>query len=100
MNSTGGLVIAAKDASLAGTIAVSGTGLAGTSTPTAQAAGSSGFSASNLNVSGLLVDTAANAKASTDKIDAAIKSVSTARANLGALQNRFEHTINNLNVTQ
>ncbi|WP_028643256.1 flagellin N-terminal helical domain-containing protein [Nocardioides sp. URHA0020] len=33
-----------------------------------------------------------------DKIDAAIKTVSTTRANLGALQNRFEHTVNNLNV--
>jgi flagellin len=31
-------------------------------------------------------------------IDDAIKTVSTTRANLGALQNRFEHTINNLNV--
>ena len=31
-------------------------------------------------------------------IDDAIKTVSTARANLGAVQNRFEHTINNLNV--
>lgn len=34
------------------------------------------------------------------KIDEAIKSVSTTRANLGAVQNRFEHTINNLSVTQ
>ncbi|WP_269181965.1 flagellin N-terminal helical domain-containing protein [Modestobacter sp. VKM Ac-2985] len=33
-----------------------------------------------------------------DAIDAAIKSVSTTRADLGAIQNRFEHTINNLNV--
>ncbi|WP_336032806.1 flagellin N-terminal helical domain-containing protein [Geodermatophilus sp. FMUSA9-8] len=32
------------------------------------------------------------------KIDAAIKAVSTTRADLGAVQNRFEHTINNLNV--
>ena len=32
------------------------------------------------------------------KIDDAIKSVSTTRADLGAVQNRFEHTINNLNV--
>jgi flagellin len=31
-------------------------------------------------------------------VDAAITEVSTARAGLGALQNRFEHTINNLNV--
>jgi flagellin len=32
-------------------------------------------------------------------IDAAIQAVSSARGDLGALQNRFEHTINNLNVT-
>ncbi|EEZ91996.1 bacterial flagellin domain protein [Mobiluncus mulieris 28-1] len=31
-------------------------------------------------------------------LDAKIQSVSTARANLGAVQNRFEHTITNLNV--
>ena len=33
-----------------------------------------------------------------DTIDAQIKDVSDARATLGAVQNRFEHTINNLNV--
>jgi flagellin len=33
-----------------------------------------------------------------DKLDAAIKKVSTTRADLGAIQNRFDHTINNLNV--
>ncbi|MGY1820348.1 flagellin N-terminal helical domain-containing protein [Geodermatophilus sp. SYSU D00079] len=32
------------------------------------------------------------------QIDAAIKTVSNTRADLGAIQNRFEHTINNLNV--
>jgi flagellin len=31
-------------------------------------------------------------------LDAAIKKVSTQRADLGAIQNRFDHTINNLNV--
>jgi flagellin len=31
-------------------------------------------------------------------IDAAIKQVSSQRADLGAIQNRFEHTVNNLNV--
>ena len=31
-------------------------------------------------------------------LDTAIKSVSATRANLGAIQNRFDHTINNLNV--
>jgi flagellin-like hook-associated protein FlgL len=32
------------------------------------------------------------------KIDAAIKAVSSQRADLGAIQNRFEHTVNNLNT--
>ena len=34
-----------------------------------------------------------------DAIDAAIADVSAARAGLGAMQNRLEHTINNLGVT-
>jgi flagellin len=40
----------------------------------------------------------AKALATVAAVDTQIKSVSTARAGLGALQNRFEHTINNLNV--
>ncbi|HET7388209.1 MAG TPA: flagellin [Nocardioidaceae bacterium] len=40
----------------------------------------------------------AGASAAITAIDAAIGSVSTTRANLGAYQNRFEHTINNINV--
>lgn len=47
---------------------------------------------------GIQFDTAANARAAVDAIDLQIKTVSTSRANLGAVQNRFEHTINNLNV--
>jgi flagellin-like hook-associated protein FlgL len=42
---------------------------------------------------------ATGASAAITAIDAAIKSVSTVRGDLGALQNRFDHTINNLNVT-
>jgi len=41
---------------------------------------------------------AAAAQTSITAVDTAIKSVSTARAGLGASQNRFEHTINNINV--
>jgi flagellin len=41
---------------------------------------------------------ATGASAAIDAIDAAIKTVSTQRADLGAIQNRFDHTINNLNV--
>ncbi|MFA6297793.1 MAG: flagellin [Nocardioides sp.] len=47
---------------------------------------------------GISFNTAANARNAVDAIDTQIKAVSTARANLGSVQNRFEHTINNLNV--
>ncbi|WP_370250521.1 flagellin [Nocardioides sp.] len=47
---------------------------------------------------GISFNTAANSRTAIDAIDAQIKNISTARANLGAVQNRFEHTINNLNV--
>jgi flagellin-like hook-associated protein FlgL len=41
---------------------------------------------------------ASGATAAITKLDTAIKSVSNIRADLGAIQNRFDHTINNLNV--
>ena len=41
---------------------------------------------------------AVNVKAALDVLDGAISQVSTFRADLGAVQNRFEHTINSLNV--
>jgi flagellin len=44
------------------------------------------------------VDLKTGASAAIETIDTAIKTVSDQRANLGAYQNRFEHTINNLNV--
>ncbi len=40
-----------------------------------------------------------NAQAALTAVDTAISNVSTTRGTLGAYQNRFEHTINNLNVT-
>ncbi|MGW6132490.1 flagellin N-terminal helical domain-containing protein [Cellulomonas sp. NPDC055163] len=48
---------------------------------------------------GLDFSSATAAQASITKIDEKIESVSTARANLGALQNRFEHTVKNINVS-
>jgi flagellin len=57
----------------------------------------SAVSSSALGVSGLSL--VSGAAAAIDAVDTAIGTVSTSRANLGALQNRFEHTINNLNVT-
>ncbi len=44
-------------------------------------------------------DNGANASKMLDSIDAAIKNVSAQRAALGAVQNRLEHTINNLTAT-
>ncbi|MGY1748496.1 flagellin N-terminal helical domain-containing protein [Modestobacter sp. SYSU DS0511] len=41
---------------------------------------------------------ASGASVAIGMIDDAIKTVSTTRADLGAIQNRFEHTVNNLNV--
>ncbi len=45
------------------------------------------------------VDVANNASSAIDAIDAAISSVSSVRGDLGAKQNRFEHTIANISVT-
>jgi len=56
-----------------------------------------GFDSAGLGVSS--IDLSTSGTAAIASIDAAIKGVSTARATLGAYQNRFEHTINNLNVT-
>ena len=55
--------------------------------------------ASSLGVNDLKVSSFASAGSSMDKIQSAINLVSTQRSTLGALQNRLEHTINNLNTT-
>ncbi|RAX17078.1 flagellin [Pseudarthrobacter sp. AG30] len=44
--------------------------------------------------------TATGAASAIGSIDTAIKSVSSARSELGAVQNRFEHTIKNINVSK
>ncbi|MFL6142331.1 MAG: flagellin [Labedaea sp.] len=75
-----------------------------TSTGTALSGGMTGFDSKGLGidaaVAGVKVNGAGAGSASTaiGKIDTAIKNLSNARATLGAYQNRFEHTINNLNV--
>ncbi len=57
------------------------------------------MNATALGVNGLTVDTNANAGTSMSKIQAAISKVSTQRSALGALQNRLEHTVKNLDTT-
>ncbi|GAA1137812.1 flagellin [Nocardioides aquiterrae] len=97
VDDNGGLVVSSKDG-LPGAITVGG-GLTAATTNAAPGA-NAGFSSTDLGVGSLVLNSATNAKAATNAIDNAIKGVSTARAKLGAMQNRFEHTINNLNVTQ
>lgn len=58
----------------------------------------SSYSASTLGVSSLDFSTAASASAAISTVDSAISTVSSGRATLGAVQNRFEHTIANLSV--
>ena len=56
--------------------------------------------AADLELTGLTgIGTPAEANAQLDKVKTAINKVSTARAELGAIQNRLEYTINNLDTT-
>jgi flagellin len=62
-----------------------------------------GLTITGLDSAGLATGTAsltstANAVSAIGTLDTALKDISTVRAKLGAYQNRFEHTINNLNV--
>ena len=98
VDENGGLVVQSKTG-LAGAITAGG-GLNAAGTNAAAGSSAGGFNSTDLGVSGLNLGTQAGSSAAITAIDDAIKSVSTARANLGALQNRFEHTINNLSVTQ
>ena len=56
------------------------------------------MSATALTVNALDVSTLAGATGAIAAIDTAIDTVSKTRSKLGAVQNRFDHTINNLNV--
>lgn len=54
---------------------------------------------SSLNIGDIDISTREGASAAISKIKDAINQVSTSRGQLGAIQNRLEHTINNLGVT-
>ncbi|PSL51123.1 flagellin [Salsuginibacillus halophilus] len=53
----------------------------------------------NLGIEGLSVSTQEDANEAIGKIDGALEQVSSIRSNLGATQNRLEHTVDNLQVT-
>ncbi|AMJ41120.1 flagellin [Anaerotignum propionicum] len=56
------------------------------------------MSSKSLGIEGISVANQESASAAIDKIKAAINTVSATRGDLGAVQNRLEHTINNLGV--
>lgn len=58
-----------------------------------------GMAASDININGITVSTLSGGNAAITSIKAAINKVSDYRADLGAAQNRLEHTVNNLKVT-
>ena len=64
----------------------------------ASVASAMSFSATSAGGATLNLFTHATAQSAITAIDDQIKKISTARANLGAYQNRFEHTINSVNV--
>jgi flagellin len=91
VNSNNELVVTSKTAGLVVT------GGAISDRPTGVAPGT-GLAAGSAVTGGLDFSTAGGAQTAIGVIDAQIAKVSTARAELGAVQNRFEHTINNTNV--
>lgn len=96
VDSTGGLVITSKSGSTLA-IAISGD-LTGTPVNNAGGVTAGGFSSTDLGLDAFDLTTQTGSSNSIALIDNAIQAVSTARGDLGALQNRFEHTIKSVNV--
>ncbi len=80
----------------------SGAAVVGGNTAGTNASAGTGFGVSSSNgaAAGLDFSSATGAQNAITLIDQQISSVSTARANLGAVQNRLEYTITNLNISK
>jgi len=92
LNSDGQLEVLGKKGGATSTVTVAHTVAAGT------AATNAGITSSTAIASAINLNTQAGATAAIDTINAQIAVVSTARANLGAVQNRLDYTISNLGV--
>lgn len=82
-------------AGAANTIEIAGDDLADVQMTAGSATGADG-NATAVALSTITVDTTANAAAAIGSIDNAIEFVNLERSNLGAIQNRLSHTVNNL----
>ena len=80
----------------ASALSLSGDALAGLQFGNSLSSTGSAGNATNARISDITVLTTDAANASLASIDNAIQYVSDQRANLGAIQNRLEHTVNNL----
>jgi flagellin len=78
------------------TVSLSGDALAGLQFGSSLSATGSAGNATNARISDISVLSTDSATAALGSIDNAIQYVSDQRANLGAIQNRLEHTVNNL----
>ena len=81
---------------LSSTLALSGNDLAGLQFGSSLSAVGSAGNATNASITQINVLTTDAATSALGSIDNAIQYVSNERANLGAIQNRLEHTVNNL----
>ncbi|HCE6740827.1 TPA: flagellin [Pseudomonas aeruginosa] len=77
-------------------VAITDTGSTGAGTAAGTAAGTTAFSEANDTVAKIDISTAKGAQSAVLVIDEAIKQIDAQRADLGAVQNRFDNTINNL----
>ncbi|HGT3031296.1 TPA: flagellin [Pseudomonas aeruginosa] len=87
---------AGKDGSGAITSAVSGVVIADTGSTGVGAPSATAFAKTNDTVAKIDISTAKGAQSAVLVIDEAIKQIDAQRADLGAVQNRFDNTINNL----
>jgi flagellin len=91
LDDSGNLVVASK---IDGAAAVQG----GSGVAAGAAPGAAGLIVAGVSEEGLDFTDATTSQTAIAALDEQISNVSTARAKLGASQNRFEHTINNTNV--
>ncbi|GAB3467705.1 flagellin [Kineococcus endophyticus] len=102
-NAAGSLILTSKVAGNVTDAAVSfgGATFAGTEVQGAVASAAvkaDSFGSGGLGLGTLNLSTQSGAASAIATIDTALKTVSSARASIGALQNRFEHVINSVNV--
>ncbi|MBL4899305.1 MAG: flagellin [Colwellia sp.] len=99
---SGSITFSASDEVTAVTVSSTLTGTTGSfaAAGNAQTVGTAGSSTTGTAVGSINISSATGAQSALASIDAALKAIDSQRADLGALQNRFNFTINNLSNVQ